>query len=72
MMIYLGLTLSAILFLWMAQHYQRRQKKTILSAQKLLLCEYCKCAYVGEISKNITQCPLCHSYNKNNHYQREF
>lgn len=68
-MIYLGITLGTILCLWIAQHYYRRQKKPITSSQKLLLCEYCQFAYLADISKEVTQCPQCHSYNKNNRYQ---
>ena len=68
-MIYLGLTLSVLLGLWLYQHYYRLQKKPIISSQKLLICEYCQTAYVEDISKKVTQCPECRSYNKNNSYR---
>lgn len=69
-MLYLCLTLVVLLGLWSYHHYQSRRKKVLTVAQELLVCEYCHTAYLGNISKNVTQCPLCHCYNKYNKYSK--
>ncbi|MEC7838897.1 MAG: hypothetical protein VX777_02525 [Chlamydiota bacterium] len=68
-MIYLALTLSSILGVWIFSHLTRRQHKIITTENQLRICEYCQCAYVDDISKEVTQCPECKSFNKNNQYR---
>ncbi len=62
--LYLSLTLAVVLGLWAYQHYKSRHKKLITAAHKLCVCEYCHFAYLGELGKEVTQCPQCQSYNK--------
>lgn len=64
-MLYLSLTLSTLLGLWVYHHYSTRSKKVDISDQELHVCEYCHFAYLDEIETPITRCPQCKSYNKN-------
>ena len=66
MMLYLGLTLSVLLSIWVIQHYRSRRKKIILADQELFVCEYCHFTYLDGRSKKVTKCPQCQAYNKNN------
>lgn len=68
MMLYLCLTLVVLLGLWTYQHYRLRTKKIEITEQELFVCEYCLFVYLEEKTKNVTQCPQCQSYNKNNNY----
>lgn len=67
-MLYLLMTLTVLLGLWISQHYKTRGKKLSLEEHELLICEYCHNAYLGNKIKTVTQCPQCKSYNKNNRY----
>ena len=60
--LYFTTTLAFILGLWIYQHV--RVKKVVTAAQELVVCEYCHFAYLGELSKEVTQCPQCRSYNR--------
>jgi ribosomal protein L37AE/L43A len=64
LMLYLGMTLSVLLGLWIFQHYRYRHKKILSSEKELFICEYCHFAYLDEGTKKITHCPQCQSYNK--------
>jgi hypothetical protein len=63
-MLYLCMTLATLLSLWGYHHYQSRKKKVDLSHQRLIVCEYCHFAYLDRVTKPVTQCPQCESYNK--------
>lgn len=67
-MLYLAISLTAILGLWLYSHASKRKKKIVTSEQRLLVCEYCHCAYVEDLTKEVTKCPDCNSFNKNNPY----
>jgi hypothetical protein len=62
--LYLSATLAFLLGLWGFQHYNSRHKKLITVARELFVCEYCHFAYLGELGKEVTQCPQCQSFNK--------
>lgn len=64
LMLYLILTLGTLLALWITHHYRHRYKKVQLQENELIVCEYCNFAYLGNITKPVTQCPQCHSFNK--------
>lgn len=68
-MLYLCLTLTVILGLWMYHHYDSRRKKIVTSEHELHICEYCHFVYLDEDFKEITSCPQCHLLNKNNKYK---
>lgn len=68
-MLYLSFTLVVILGLWLHHHYQSRRKKIVTTDHELYLCEYCHCAYLEADFKDITQCPECGLFNKNNKYK---
>lgn len=70
-MIYLALTLATIFGLWVYTHLIKRKEKVLTTTKQLLVCEYCQCAYVEDQSKEVTECPECHSYNKNNKYDSQ-
>lgn len=63
-MLYLCITLATLLSIWGFHHYQSRKRKVDLSQQKLVICEYCHYAYLGQIAKPVNQCPQCESFNK--------
>lgn len=70
-MLYLCMTLAVLLSLWVYQHYRLRTKKIEITEQELFVCEYCLFVYLEEKTKTVTQCPQCHSFNKNNPYSKE-
>ncbi len=63
-MIYLGLTILAMLSIWLASHFRLRKKSVVTSKQKLVTCEYCSQVYLAAIEKRISKCPICTSYNE--------
>ena len=63
MMIYLTITLSIILGLWISHHYKSKKRKIVTADQRLHRCEYCHFAYLEFDFKKITQCPQCNLYN---------
>lgn len=65
-MIYLCITLGPLLGIWLFQHYARRHKKVDMTSQQLFVCEYCHFCYLDQVSKPITRCPQCQSYNHTN------
>jgi len=69
MMVYLCLTLGSLLGIWGYYHYRSRRKKVVLIQQELYICEYCHFAYLDQIANSVTQCPQCHSFNKQNRYK---
>lgn len=70
LMLYLFLTLFTVMSLWVANHLKKSRKKIIPDKQDLLVCEYCQTAYIAQASKSVTQCPTCHTYNKNNRFTK--
>lgn len=68
-MLYLAITLSTLLLIWVSYHFKARKRVVITPEALLLVCEYCQCAYVDDRTKAVTQCPQCNSFNKNNRYQ---
>lgn len=63
-MLYLCMTLLALLSVWCCNHFFSRKKKIVLAEQELFVCEYCHFAYLADLMKTVTQCPQCRSYNK--------
>lgn len=69
--LYLFLTMAALLGVWIYQYYRSRKSKIVLTDRNLLVCEYCLCAYLEDKAKQVTQCPQCSSFNKDNKFQRK-
>lgn len=63
-MLYLCLTLSTLFGFWLNHHYRARKRKIVLVEEKLHVCEYCRYAYLKKLSKKISQCPQCQSFNE--------
>jgi len=63
LMVYLGMTLSCVLFVWIFYYWTARKKTILPNEKKLYVCEFCRFAYLDIPEKNITRCPSCHSYN---------
>lgn len=61
--LYLFLTLSVVLGVWLLQQY-RSKKKQRLTLDKITVCEFCHFVYLERVEKAVTQCPQCHCYNK--------
>lgn len=68
-MIYLATTLTILVLVWVQYHFRSKKKFKLPAETLLLVCEYCHCAYVEDYLKDVTQCPKCDSFNKNNAYQ---
>ncbi len=69
-MLYLGITLTFVLGIWIYSHYRTR-RQTIFSCEKaLFVCEYCHFAYLEENIKELNRCPQCGLFNKQNHYRK--
>lgn len=64
LMIYLCLTLGSLLLIWGLHHYFSRKSKLIIEKHQLYMCEYCQFCYLEEISKSVTRCPQCRSFNQ--------
>ncbi len=63
-MIYLGLTILAMLSIWLTSHFRLRKKNVVISKQKLVACEYCSQVYLSAIEKRVSKCPVCSSFNE--------
>lgn len=67
--LYLSATLAFLFGIWLFQH-QRSCKRVFLSKKEaLFVCEFCHFAYVADTVKEVTKCPQCSSYNKENRYK---
>lgn len=64
LMLYLSVTLATLFAIWGVHHYRSRNKRVDLSNQKLIICEYCRFAYLGNVDKTVSKCPQCSSYNR--------
>ena len=63
-LIYLGLTLTTILALWIVSHYRTYKRQFLPLEQELNICEFCHYAYLDRGDKKITKCPCCDSFNR--------
>lgn len=70
-MLYLCLTLTILLGFWGYDHFRSRRRKVEILSQELLVCEFCHAVYVADIAKQVTQCPQCQCFNKNNTYKKK-
>lgn len=70
-MLYLCLTLSILLGLWLYHHYQSKRKKIVTSEKELRVCEYCHFVYLDVDFKEVTQCPQCKLFNKRNTFKNK-
>lgn len=59
MMVYLTITLGALLGLWVFRHYLTRKKTALPDEYQLTVCEYCHFAYLVPVAKELTVCPQC-------------
>jgi len=69
-MLYLCLTLLAILLFWSYHYWGSKAKKIVTSEKELYICEFCHFAYLADMAKTVNQCPQCASYNKQNQFKR--
>jgi protein-arginine kinase activator protein McsA len=68
--VYLFISLTLLLSILIYQHFFSIKRKVRTDRERLLVCEYCHFAYLGEIGSELTQCPQCSSFNKNNTYKK--
>ncbi|WP_042282419.1 hypothetical protein [Candidatus Protochlamydia sp. R18] len=68
-MLYLGVTISALLGTWVYSHYRTRKQTIFSTEQSLFVCEYCHFAYLEENIKELNRCPQCNLFNKQNYYK---
>jgi len=64
LMLYLALTLIAILGVWLYSHYHSRKRCFMPPEKELIVCEFCLFAFLDTGAKKITKCPRCESFNK--------
>lgn len=60
--IYLTVTIAAILLIWLVRHSQK--KIFFTTEKKLQQCEFCHYRYVENSSDSLSRCPQCHLYNR--------
>jgi hypothetical protein len=65
LLLYLGFFLFFSLGAWVSSHLKSCKKEPLPPLYQLSMCEYCAFEYLATTGKQITQCPQCHSYNKN-------
>lgn len=65
-LLYLSLTLSSVLGIWIYSHYRGKKRKIFTEEKALFICEYCHFAYVEEGVKELNRCPQCGLFNKEN------
>lgn len=68
---YLSLTLLALLGIWGWQHWKKKTKVIAQPPKELFVCEYCHFAYLFDSNKKVNQCPQCFSYNKENRFTKK-
>ena len=66
--LYLGIMLAGLMMVWLYHHIRCSHKKIVTSEKHLIVCEYCRYAYLSDKSRMITKCPQCSSLNKGNVY----
>lgn len=66
LMLYLLWTLTWLLGIWGFHHYRTKNRKILPDEQQMFVCEFCHYVYMNDEYKNVTKCPQCLSYNKNN------
>lgn len=64
-MLYLALTLTVLLGIWIYYYFRKKGKKILPLEKELWVCEYCHFPYVDTHGKKITCCPQCKSFNQN-------
>ena len=61
-MFYLTAFLLLCFTCWMLTHKRARERAPLPQRHRLVLCEYCHFAYLGE-AERISRCPECHQLN---------
>lgn len=64
LMLYLALTLMAILGIWISSHYRSRKRRFMPMEKELVVCEFCHFAYLDAGAQKVTRCPQCESFNQ--------
>ena len=67
-MLYLCMTLAAVLGVWIYSHRLDREKKILSCEQELCICEYCHNTYLEDVVSKVNQCPQCGLFNKHNQF----
>ncbi len=62
--LYLGMTLSVLLGIWVYSHYREKRRPVMMSSETIFICEYCQLAYLENREKLINKCPQCGLYNQ--------
>jgi ribosomal protein L37AE/L43A len=71
LLLYLTATLVALGWIWGRSYWVRRQRDWLLPEACLYRCEFCDYVYLDKREANVTACPQCQSYNKDNRYQAD-
>lgn len=69
-MLYLGMTLLAVLGIWIFSHYKTRKRSYYSDEQALFVCEFCHYAYLEDSAQELNRCPQCGLINKKNQYNQ--
>ncbi|MDR3624081.1 MAG: hypothetical protein P4L16_02950 [Chlamydiales bacterium] len=69
--LYLGIFLLLLLALWLIDNKRHSKKTKLPPLSELFICEYCHFPYLDRIDKDVTMCPQCKSFNKNNRYKNK-
>jgi len=69
LLIYLGFFLFLCFGAWLISHLAQRRKQALPSFYNLAICEYCTNAYLAKAGEEVSKCPGCNTFNKNNLYR---
>ena len=67
-MLYLAATLSALFVLSIIHYISSTKQSLAIESSQLYVCEYCLYAYLADSSEEVSRCPNCSSFNKDNKY----
>lgn len=59
LLVYLGMMLILIFFLWMISHIRARKKNSLIPYLKFRQCEFCLHPFLIKPEKKFHRCPQC-------------
>lgn len=63
-MLYLSFTFLAVMGIWLFSHFRARHKTILTCEKELIICEFCRFAYLEQQHKPLNKCPQCGLFNR--------
>jgi len=64
MFLYIFFTAGILIVLWVVTEYRRRSFTQNQDSEFVWKCTICSHKYIDSVHKDLSQCPLCGSYNE--------